>query len=175
MSDEIMRALLRKSAESPAAARYDKGLFSSYVRRAEDTLGFAVAMKTRSDPRQRAYAAEGLTRATEQVCKALRVANGQTATRSRDVRELLDGNGTTIEPLSDEVWRSRLAQLVTLVESAACTDEELEVWTARLTGFLRDIASVQPPPRRPARASRFTPPAASLSPPARVDPSTRRR
>jgi hypothetical protein len=119
-------------------------------------------MGARRDARQRGHAAKGLRRATEQVCKAIRVANGQSATRSRDVRTLLFGD-RSVEPIADPAWRERIAPIVPLTELEVWTDAQLGAWTTALTQIVDDLAKTEPLPRRPVRAFRF----ASHPPPSR--------
>lgn len=161
MSDEIVRSLLVERRDAPHLDRYDKGLFSSYVRRAEDTLRYAIAIGARTDARQREHKAGGLARASEQVCKAIRVANGQSATRSRDARALIFGNGSSIEPVADDEWRRSLTPLTAFADAAVWTDELLGAWASLLTTLVERAARVEPAPRRPARASRLALPPAT--------------
>jgi hypothetical protein len=154
MADEIMRSLLKGPGAAPAAERYAKGLFSSYVGRAEEALQYAKVMGARRDARQRTQGGQGLRRATEQVCKAVRVANDQSATRSRDVRALLFGDDA-IDPLADANWRERIAPMVRLTELEAWTDHQLVAWTSALGAIVDDLAKTEPQSKRPARIFRF--------------------
>jgi hypothetical protein len=125
-------------------------MFGSYVRHAEDALESAKLTRA-----QRELSARGLRRATEHVCKAVRVANNQSATRSHDIRALLLG-GDAIDALADARWRERIEPMIRLSELAIWTDTQLAAWTSALEAIVDELDKVEPPVKPPTRMFRLS-------------------
>jgi hypothetical protein len=174
MSDAIFRTLIATAPEiDDAKARYREGLVSSYVQRGTQVLLAAHALASREHAARVFH--QQLMSASVLFCKAVRVAQGVSATRSVDLAALVAGGVGVNDPLPSCDEHAQLTLIANLAARCAVEPARAAEWLRELDLLVERTEGLRAQPR-PARRATPRPATRPVAPaPSVPDPQAKGR